>query len=305
MTCFAEEFWRAFGLVSLLRLGHGAVFAVAVTSLAFALGHYREAKSSALEIGTLFAYATVGVLFAIVFLWSGSIVATYTAHLFTNLVVLYRVRTAKRAEEREGEAADGFALSQEPASDGSLAGDFGGFGLRLDEGAEGKRARFIGVPLTVPCPACKQEIARIDMKTKGFFPCPYCGTRLETDKSVGTRVALASLLLAGVASYFAGASGLMFPLSVALLTVLFFCFITFVHAACLVRLCSAGLEPGTPVARDRFPTMIPEGSWCRPQGRRYTANVACVTPLVPWPTCPDSSGSWPCPNRHGSWARLR
>jgi membrane protease YdiL (CAAX protease family) len=231
VTCFAEEFWRAFGLISLLRLGHGAVFAVAVTSVAFALGHCRGAKWSGFEVGTLFAHATFGVLFAIVFLWSGSLVAPYTAHLFTNLVVLYRVRTAKRAEEGEGEAADGFALSQEPASHGSPAADLGGSTSRLDEGAEGKRARFLGMPLTVPCPACKQEIARIEMKNKEFFPCPCCGTSLETDKSLGTRVALASVLLAGAVSYFAGGPGLKFALSIVLLTVLFFFCITFVHSA--------------------------------------------------------------------------
>jgi Na+-translocating ferredoxin:NAD+ oxidoreductase RnfA subunit len=74
------------------------------------------------------------------------------------------------------------------------------------------------------------------MQTKGFFPCPYCGTSLETDKSLGTRMALASLLLAGAVSYFAGASGLMVPFSMVLLTVLFFIGIVSVHSLFWLKL---------------------------------------------------------------------
>jgi membrane protease YdiL (CAAX protease family) len=90
--CLAEEFWRAFCLVSLERLHHGATFALVATSLAFALAHYRGGQAVRLELAWLFAYAVFGGLFGVVFLWSRSIVSTYTGHLWINLVALYRAR---------------------------------------------------------------------------------------------------------------------------------------------------------------------------------------------------------------------
>jgi membrane protease YdiL (CAAX protease family) len=252
VACFAEELWRAFCLVSLARLNHRAVFAVAITSLAFALAHYGGQRSSSFEIGNLLGYATSGVLFAVVFLWSGSIVATYTGHLLTNLVVLYRVRRAKRTEEREGEVADGFAISKEPSSEGSPTGNFSRPAWRLDDGAEGNGGQRVGRPWTLPCPACRREIARADVRSKGSFPCPYCGTPLETDKSLAIPVELASLLLAGSISYLAGATGLMLALGTAFLGILI-CFVFFaVHAFFWLKLVvfAGSPPPATTIPRD-------------------------------------------------------
>jgi membrane protease YdiL (CAAX protease family) len=93
--CFVEEFWRAFCLVSLEDIHHGTASAVVATSLAFALAHYRGGQSAALEFGWLLGHATFGLVFAVVFLWSGSIVPTYTGHLLTNFVALYRARRGR------------------------------------------------------------------------------------------------------------------------------------------------------------------------------------------------------------------
>lgn len=100
VICFAQEFWRAFCLAGLLDLRHSATFAVAITSLAFAAAHFRGRGSRApVEFGRFVGHTVSGVLFAIVFLWSGSIVATYTAHLLVNFVALYRARRAQTTQE--------------------------------------------------------------------------------------------------------------------------------------------------------------------------------------------------------------
>jgi len=92
-SCFSEEFWRAFCLVSLYQVHHGAMFAVVASSLAFALYHFQMAGHGVLyEFGRLSSYIIFGVLFAALFLVTHSIVPTYSGHLLVNLVALYRAR---------------------------------------------------------------------------------------------------------------------------------------------------------------------------------------------------------------------
>ena len=92
-SCFAEEFWRAFCVVSLQQVHHGAMFAVVASSIAFALYHFQMAGHGVLvEFGRLLSYVIFGALFAGLFLLTHSIVSVYAGHLLINLVALYRGR---------------------------------------------------------------------------------------------------------------------------------------------------------------------------------------------------------------------
>jgi len=93
-SCFSEECWRAFCLVSLQQVHHGDMFAIVASSLAFALYHFQMGGRGVLyEFGRLASYAIFGVLFAALFLLTHSIVPAYTGHLLVNLVALYRARS--------------------------------------------------------------------------------------------------------------------------------------------------------------------------------------------------------------------
>ena len=93
LSCFSEEFWRAFCLVSLQQVHHGDMFAVVASSLAFAVYHFQMAGHGVLyEFGRLSSYVVFGVLFADLFLLTHSIVPIYAGHLLVNLVALYRAR---------------------------------------------------------------------------------------------------------------------------------------------------------------------------------------------------------------------
>lgn len=91
--CFVEEYWRAFCLVGFEQVGYTPLFALLVTSFVFALAHY-GGGARALEFGRLSGHATFGVLVALLFIWSHSIVATYSAHAVGNLIALCWARRA-------------------------------------------------------------------------------------------------------------------------------------------------------------------------------------------------------------------
>jgi hypothetical protein len=98
VSSFADEFWRAFCLVCFLRLGHGAVFAVVVTSLVYALCCQREGTDTLfMKVGRIWAHSISGAYFAVFFLWWHSILVTWVAHLLYNLVRTYQARRTREA----------------------------------------------------------------------------------------------------------------------------------------------------------------------------------------------------------------
>ncbi len=86
---FAEEFWRAFCLFAFTNTGHSIFVSVVLTAIAFSAGHLRS------SIGGYLGVATLGVGLALLYLWQGSIVATYSAHVVANLGWLYWNRRVK------------------------------------------------------------------------------------------------------------------------------------------------------------------------------------------------------------------
>ncbi len=80
---FAEEFWRAFCLFAFTNTGHSTFVSVVLTAIAFSAGHLRPSTGGYLGV------ATLGVGLALLYLWQGSMVATYSAHVVANLGWLY------------------------------------------------------------------------------------------------------------------------------------------------------------------------------------------------------------------------
>jgi membrane protease YdiL (CAAX protease family) len=97
VSSFVEEFWRAFCLVCFLRLGHGPVFAVVVTSFAFALAHREGRDTLVMKVGRVWAHSISGAYYAVFFLWCHSIVVTWVAHLLYNSVRSYQARRTRDA----------------------------------------------------------------------------------------------------------------------------------------------------------------------------------------------------------------
>lgn len=103
---FAEEYWRAFCLVSLQGLGHSAALAVGVTSLAYTLAWFETPQRSvAFEIGHYTGCFIRSILYAILFLWSGSLIAPCSAHLLMRLAHLYHARNPRLLSESDRHAA--------------------------------------------------------------------------------------------------------------------------------------------------------------------------------------------------------
>ncbi len=104
--CFVEEYWRAFCIVAFESLGHRAAFAVVATSIAFALAFFGiPERSLAFELGRYLSFFGLAVVLAVLFLWSHSLIAPYSAHLLVNLAYVYRARRKHRASKSEPPAA--------------------------------------------------------------------------------------------------------------------------------------------------------------------------------------------------------
>lgn len=89
LGCFTEEFWIALCLVAFTTTGHSAALAVAVTAAVFGALHYQYRFGGALFITTL------GVVSAILFLRTGSLLTSFLFHFVHNLGSLYWVRTGE------------------------------------------------------------------------------------------------------------------------------------------------------------------------------------------------------------------
>jgi membrane protease YdiL (CAAX protease family) len=85
---FTEEFWRAFCLFSFNTGGHSLGQSVILTAIAFGAGHLRFRWAGALGA------ATLGGALALLYVWQGSLLSTYCAHLVANLGGLYYIRRA-------------------------------------------------------------------------------------------------------------------------------------------------------------------------------------------------------------------
>lgn len=85
---FAEEFWVAFCLFALRNTGHSVALSVSLAAIFFGAAHAR------LRWGA-FAAGTFGIGAALLYVWSGSLVATYPAHLIVDLGGLYWARQAR------------------------------------------------------------------------------------------------------------------------------------------------------------------------------------------------------------------
>lgn len=96
VSCFGEEYWRAFCIVSLREIQYSTGFAVLATSVAFCVAHFRTRRQAAFQSGYLLKAGADRVIYALVFVWLRSVLATYTGHLLVNLVALYRARRALR-----------------------------------------------------------------------------------------------------------------------------------------------------------------------------------------------------------------
>jgi membrane protease YdiL (CAAX protease family) len=83
---FAEEFWIAVCLVTLSETAYSMGASVALTAIVFGAMHFQYRFWGAV------AQAMLGVIFCLVFLWTGSLIATCLFHFIGNLGGLYWTR---------------------------------------------------------------------------------------------------------------------------------------------------------------------------------------------------------------------
>jgi membrane protease YdiL (CAAX protease family) len=83
MGAFAEEFWIAICLVTLMAVGYSVEVSVGVTAIAFGAMHFRLRYWAALAV------ALTGVFSCLIFVWTRSLIATYLFHFVGNLGSLY------------------------------------------------------------------------------------------------------------------------------------------------------------------------------------------------------------------------
>lgn len=83
---FAEELWRSLCLVTLRDTGHATGFVVLITAVVFAVAHAWEGPFKAL------GRFPFGVVAALAFVWTGSLLTTYAFHLIPDLVTIFWIR---------------------------------------------------------------------------------------------------------------------------------------------------------------------------------------------------------------------
>jgi CAAX protease family protein len=81
---FAEEFWRAFCLFAFTTAGYSVAFAVVITALIFGLGHI-----GLLQLGGAIAQATIGLGLALLYVWTGSLLAPFLVHSIADIHFFY------------------------------------------------------------------------------------------------------------------------------------------------------------------------------------------------------------------------
>ncbi|HTQ86301.1 MAG TPA: CPBP family intramembrane glutamic endopeptidase [Candidatus Solibacter sp.] len=136
----AEELWRVIALTSFNHSGYSNEAAVILTAVAFGVVWIGQS----LPRGVLSILE--GALLALLFVWQGSILAPFTAHL----------------------AIQGVFMA---------AGGRRGRRQRFGTGAKGQPGS---------CPACGHALSRLEVSLREGFPCPACGAPLSVSESYRT-----------------------------------------------------------------------------------------------------------------------
>jgi predicted RNA-binding Zn-ribbon protein involved in translation (DUF1610 family) len=141
---FSQEFWRAFCIVSLMRLGLSAWVAILIVAVVYGTLHLQTSMASAL------GSATFGGAAGFLFVNTGSLLSPLTMGLIATGTHLYQVRQISSSAERIG-------TNQE---------------IRHPE------SRF-----SSPCPVCGAIIRRSEVhRAVDILACPNCGESLTTEK---------------------------------------------------------------------------------------------------------------------------
>jgi len=96
---FAEEFWRALALTAFGRAGFPTEGSVLLTSLFFGIGHVLSFQSLGAAIGRALRPAIGGIFLAALFLWSGTLLAPFIAHIVVNSLAALMQRKHALATE--------------------------------------------------------------------------------------------------------------------------------------------------------------------------------------------------------------
>jgi hypothetical protein len=95
IEALAEETWRAAAIVGLLAAHNSPLFSIAAVAVAFGSAYLRLGLQRA-AVGTL-----EGMFFGFLFLWQGSLLAPFTAHLAVHAVYLWGVGQFQDRESRK------------------------------------------------------------------------------------------------------------------------------------------------------------------------------------------------------------
>jgi len=155
---FSHEFWRAFCIVALIRLGHSAWVAVLIAAALYGTLHLQTSVARALGA------AVFGGAAGFLFVNAGSLLAPLTMSLVVGGANLHQVRHASSLSEQ----ASGNQRIQRPISRYSR-----------------------------PCPACGAIIRPSDIHWEGdSFPCPNCSEWLKEELKYDWAICVVSLAAA-------------------------------------------------------------------------------------------------------------
>jgi hypothetical protein len=151
VEALAEETWRVTAIVALVTSRNSPLSSVVVVSVAFGSGYLRLGPQRA-------AVASLeGVFFSFLFLWQGSFLAPFTAHLAIQAVYMWGVGQ----------------LSQDRQS-----------------------RKTWQIPGT-KCPVCQTHLKLLQIKLSEVFECPSCGESLSLSDSYQNVMRFAAAFLFG------------------------------------------------------------------------------------------------------------
>lgn len=155
---FSHEFWRAFSIVALIRLGLPAWVGVPIAAAVYGTLHLQTSVAKAL------GSAAFGGAAGFLFVHTGSLLAPLTMGLIMAGTNLYQVRQASSFIDRTG----------------------------TNQGIHHSESRF-----SKPCPVCN-EIIRFSQvhRSVDILACPNCGESLTTEKKNLWVVGALSLVVA-------------------------------------------------------------------------------------------------------------
>lgn len=133
VEALAEETWRVTALLALMTSGSSALFSVTVVSVAFGSGFLRLGAQRAA------AASLDGFFLGFLFLWRGSFLAPFTAHLAIQAVYLWGVGELSQYRQHR---------------------------------------KTWQIPGT-KCPVCQTHLKLLQIKLSDLFECPSCGAQLS------------------------------------------------------------------------------------------------------------------------------